>query len=39
MEEGRIVERGTHASLIAANGMYKRLYELQFEDPAVAREP
>jgi subfamily B ATP-binding cassette protein MsbA len=39
MEEGRIVERGTHASLLAASGRYKRLYELQFEDRAVAREP
>jgi len=30
---GRIVERGTHASLLAAGGMYRRLYDLQFDDP------
>ncbi len=31
MEQGRIVERGTHASLVAANGLYARLARLQFE--------
>lgn len=29
MEKGRVVERGTHATLIAKDGMYKRLVELQ----------
>ncbi|MCG6988288.1 MAG: ABC transporter ATP-binding protein/permease [Gemmatimonadetes bacterium] len=28
---GRIVERGNHATLLAGNGFYRRLYELQFE--------
>ena len=32
MDEGRIVGRGTHASLVAESGLYRRLYELQFED-------
>jgi subfamily B ATP-binding cassette protein MsbA len=32
MENGEIVERGTHADLIAGAGIYKRLYELQFVD-------
>ena len=32
MENGRIVERGTHASLVAANGLYARLARLQFQD-------
>lgn len=29
MDEGRIVERGTHASLLAHGGMYRRIYDLQ----------
>ena len=31
LEQGRIVEQGTHASLVAANGLYARLARLQFE--------
>ena len=31
MEQGKIVEQGTHASLVAANGLYARLARLQFE--------
>ncbi|MBX3620130.1 MAG: ATP-binding cassette domain-containing protein [Rhizobacter sp.] len=31
MEHGRIVETGTHTSLIAMNGLYARLAALQFE--------
>jgi ATP-binding cassette, subfamily B, multidrug efflux pump len=30
MEEGRIVERGNHAELLAAHGAYERLYRAQF---------
>ncbi len=30
MEQGQIVEQGTHESLIAANGPYARLYQAQF---------
>ena len=30
LEEGRIVEEGTHASLVRAGGLYSRLAELQF---------
>jgi subfamily B ATP-binding cassette protein MsbA len=29
MHEGRIVERGTHNELIALNGYYKRLVDMQ----------
>ena len=31
MDQGRIVEQGTHASLVAENGLYARLARLQFE--------
>jgi len=31
IDEGRIVEQGTHASLIAAGGLYARLAKLQFD--------
>ena len=30
MDHGRVCERGTHAALLEAGGMYSRLYELQF---------
>jgi ATP-binding cassette subfamily B protein len=29
MDEGRIVERGTHASLLEHGGVYRRIYDLQ----------
>jgi ATP-binding cassette subfamily B protein len=31
MDEGRIVEEGTHASLLRQGGLYARLAELQFK--------
>jgi subfamily B ATP-binding cassette protein MsbA len=31
MENGRIVDQGTHGELIERGGIYKRLYELQFQ--------
>ena len=31
MDQGRIVEQGTHAELVAAGGLYARLARLQFE--------
>src|SRR5262249_20682976 len=31
MEEGRIVERGTHRELLAAGGRYRQLYDKQYE--------
>jgi len=35
MEQGRIVEEGTHSSLNARGGLYARLARLQFEDRAA----
>lgn len=32
LEEGRVVERGRHEKLIHNNGLYKRVYELQYKD-------
>ena len=37
VEEGRVVERGTHADLLAAGGRYEELYRTQFDQPS-ARE-
>ncbi|HEY1453747.1 MAG TPA: ATP-binding cassette domain-containing protein, partial [Roseiarcus sp.] len=36
IEAGRLVEEGTHASLMAAGGLYARLARLQFETGAAA---
>ncbi len=35
LERGRIVETGTHAALLAADGMYAKLYRGQFRDETV----
>lgn len=32
MDKGRIVERGSHTELIAAGGLYCKLYQVQFAD-------
>lgn len=33
MDQGRIVERGTHAQLLAMNGYYTRLHAMGLDDP------
>lgn len=32
MHRGKVRESGTHAELVAAGGIYRRLYALQFEE-------
>lgn len=39
MEDGDIVEQGSHDELIAAHGAYYELYQSQFSGPAVRHEP
>jgi ATP-binding cassette subfamily B protein len=34
MDEGRVVEQGAHAELVARNGLYARLAALQFGEAA-----
>lgn len=33
LDRGRIAESGTHAELLAREGLYRRLYEMQFQEP------
>jgi ABC-type multidrug transport system fused ATPase/permease subunit len=35
MERGKIIETGTHSELLEHNGVYRRLYELQFADEEI----
>ena len=35
IEDGRVVEHGSHAALLARNGAYARVYLMQFADDAA----
>jgi subfamily B ATP-binding cassette protein MsbA len=32
LKDGEIAERGTHSELLASNGVYRKLYDIQFDD-------
>ncbi|NLY67554.1 MAG: ABC transporter ATP-binding protein [Tissierellia bacterium] len=38
LDEGKIIERGDHASLLENNGLYKHLYEKQLLEEKISRQ-
>jgi ABC-type multidrug transport system fused ATPase/permease subunit len=38
MDDGQIIERGTHSQLLAHGGLYREIYELQLSDQESFRE-
>ena len=38
MDQGRIIERGTHHQLLALGGLYNDIYELQLKDQEEFQE-
>ncbi|CAG9619891.1 ABC transporter ATP-binding protein [Sutcliffiella rhizosphaerae] len=32
LEEGKVIERGTHDELVGKNGAYRRIYDIQYKD-------
>jgi ABC-type multidrug transport system fused ATPase/permease subunit len=39
LQRGAVVETGTHSQLLAQDGLYARLYRIQFSIDNEAREP
>jgi subfamily B ATP-binding cassette protein MsbA len=39
LDQGCVVDEGTHEELMARRGLYKQLYDIQFRDDAVTDEP
>ncbi|WP_404449857.1 ABC transporter ATP-binding protein/permease [Sutcliffiella horikoshii] len=38
LEEGKVVERGTHDELVQKNGSYRRIYDIQYKDQKTVLE-
>jgi subfamily B ATP-binding cassette protein MsbA len=38
LDQGAVVEEGTHEELLSKSGLYKRLYDIQFRSDELARE-
>jgi ABC-type multidrug transport system fused ATPase/permease subunit len=40
LDDGKVVQRGSHEELLRAGGLYRRLYDLQFrnEEPTVTAD-
>jgi ABC-type multidrug transport system fused ATPase/permease subunit len=38
LEHGRIKERGTHDELVRHDGIYRRIYEIQFKDRDLVKQ-
>jgi ATP-binding cassette subfamily B multidrug efflux pump len=36
LHKGELIEQGSHAELIALDGLYKRLYELQYKEQELS---
>jgi len=36
LEQGKLIELGNHAELIALNGLYARLYKMQFKSEVLS---
>ena len=39
LEDGRVVEQGRHEDLYAARGLYRKLYDLQFDEASRGLDP
>ncbi|WP_169166104.1 ABC transporter ATP-binding protein [Cellulomonas taurus] len=39
LDQGRVVEQGTHTALLAAGGLYAELYETQYAAATTAQQP
>ncbi|MCY7855430.1 ABC transporter ATP-binding protein [Bacillus sonorensis] len=39
LDNGAVTERGTHEELLEKNGLYKRIFDLQYKDKHILNEP